>query len=801
MHESAKSSKGLYILDEECNGKFYLYEEIYNNSLRRLKTLYDKGINPGDQLLIDSDDLLEFLYTFWGCILGGIIAVPIKITGNTEGALRVKKLFDLLDNPFIFLDKDKMNNLQESLDLYNDRALVRGEFEDKLELANPPEISLDSVAIIQFSSGSTGDPKGVVLTHRNLVSTINDMSNLSDVIKEDKFLSWLPLSHNMGLIGLHMMPFLKQCNQVLIPTMTYMKKPEIWLQAVNKFRITTTSSPNFGFRIFVQNYDKMDTDQWDLSCLKRIYNGAEPISMDLCRSFYEKLKRNKLKYSAVYTVYGLAEATLAVAFPKPYTDPESVVIDRRYLGIGDDIVVLDDKDDKNALEFAVVGYNLEHCDVSICDEDNNKLSEGKIGLVNVKGINISSNYYKNPNKIPREDGWYNTGDLGFLVNGKLVISGRHKEIIIINGQNFYPFDIERICCEVEGVVEGTIVACGCYNKQIEKEELLIFVKSNLLDEEFNKLADSIIKTIWERLSVAVDKIIKIDEIPKTVSSKIARFKLVERYIAGEYDKNFFQTKKIENSENNLKELSKTEKIILEVFKSNLDKESISVNDNLSALGLNSLSIVKIANELNEKVSNVVSLGDMYKFETIKTLGEYIDKKQKKSLKVKGLMVNSELLSSYEKVNSREIEIDIEKDNLIAIIAYILSRINNTEDFSIEVMNKREEIRNIEFDLSEVDDLFSIVDLYRQESNKAEVVYMNEVNLVTEDDSKLILIYKYDKDENINIDLKTFLLTFGIEDNGNKIMLHIKGNSEISKEVLDLLVQSINNVVNQINELI
>ncbi len=826
IKETAKSDAGLYILNEKCEDKYYSYNEVYKKALHRLKTLNDKGINKGDELLIATDDILEFLISFWGCILGGIIAIPLKLGLTDEDILRLSTLSKMLDNPYLITEHNKVNLIRDYIDksnkknldyLINEKTLIVEEIEDSEEEGKVCDMPLDSIALIQFSSGSTGVPKGVIITHRNLVSSTKDIAKASSLNESDKFLSWLPLTHNMGLLGLHTVPFLNKITQVLIPPIVYMKNPQIWLDAVSKYRITSTSSPNFGFRLFVNNYEKMNSEHWDLSCLRRIYNGAEPVSMELCRQFYGKLKQNGLKFSAIYPVYGLAEATLAAAFPKPFTDPEGIIVDRRKLNINDEVVVLKDINDKNAIEFAVVGYNIENCKIRICDEDNNELPEGRVGLVNIKGINVSSGYYKSSLKIAGEDGFYNTGDLGFIVDGKLSISGRFKEIIIVNGQNYYPFDIERVCSLVPEVVEGTVAACGSYNKNTNKEDLIIFIKTELEDEAYEKMCNEIRKQLLDKLLISADQIIKVSDIPKTASSKVARFRLVQMYEDGCFADQIKNNEihKTFNVEEN--QLSQVEKAIIKIFKEELNVADIGLEDNLFSLELNSITIVKLVGELEKLYPNKITIADMYKFQTVKEIADYIEAKD--ILTLKGCRLKEDFLSKNNSVINEKLVISedvidtfkeavVEKgysieEILIGVYLFVFSKLNEEVNFSVEIMQDKNTLKDVALDLKDARDLYEIIDLYNERLLQAPSFKSSNIGKLKNNikDASMLLIYPYEEEIRSSLEFNEFAISLGIAKSKDEYSLYFTNNSDVKEEVIKVLPKYITNVFQQIKVLL
>lgn len=392
-----------------------------------------------------------------------MIPVPVSTGNNDEHKIKVFRIWEVLHRPYliteskILLDLEKYTAKSGQAHLYD---LIR----NNVTLADNSEVFMrqhhpqihsakaEDIAFIQFSSGSTGDPKGVMLTHRNLIYNTSGIINGSKITAEDSYLQWMPLTHDMGLICNHMAPLVAGLEQYIMPTSLFIRQPVLWIKKASEHRVSVISSPNFGYKYFLQFFKTEKASGWDLSRIRIIYNGAEPISTELCDAFLDTLAPYGLKRTAMCTVYGLAEASVGVAIPQVEDEFVTLYVDREQLRIGSKVVEVD-KDFAGGLSFVVVGYPLDYCQFRICDEADQELGDGIVGHIHIHGHNVTQGYYNNPEatrNILTDDGWVRTGDLGFLRNGQLVITGRAKDIIFVNGQNVYPHDVERIAEEVEG---------------------------------------------------------------------------------------------------------------------------------------------------------------------------------------------------------------------------------------------------------------------------------------------------------------------------------------------------------------
>ncbi|MGK9267387.1 AMP-binding protein [Bacillus inaquosorum] len=530
-----RNNKGITFISGANDETYVSYHDLYEKSIEILGVLQKKGLQKNDELILQITDSTTFIQVFWACILGGIIPVPLSIGYNPEHKLKVIRIWKILNNPFIISDLKNLTSLQEiaESDISNamsNKSIQLNEIEVDTNLIGklmPPKP--EDIAFIQFSSGTTGDPKGVVLTHKNLTTNLSDLNDAWGTTDVDSSLSWTPLTHDMGLIAVHLASTLKKIQQYIIPTSVFIRRPNLWLMKADEHRITQLYSPNFGFKFFLDHYKKRGSYNWDLSCVRLIANGAEPISALLCDNFLQEMRQFELNPNALNTVYGLAEATVAVSVPKVGELFVPVNVDRASVGIGQKVREINNQ--KESITFVEVGTAVNNCLLRICDDFNNVLKDGYIGFIQIKGDNVTSGYYNNEsatNDILTPDGWLNTGDIGFIREGRLVVTGRSKDIIIKNGQNYYAHDIERIAENVKEVELGNIVACGIYNEVKGEEDLVLFFRCKksfdmtLVDQEIKK-------EISQQLGLEVHQIIPVRKILKTTSGKVQRGKMKEYY--------------------------------------------------------------------------------------------------------------------------------------------------------------------------------------------------------------------------------------------------------------------------------
>lgn len=477
---------GIRFIDADKRETFISYHQLFTEAHGYLGYLQAIGIKPKQEIIFQIQENKRFLVAFWACLLGGMIPVPVSIGEDEEQNLKVCRIWELLNNPFMIASEKVLDKLikfaleHELLDLHHQLESRTEMIQDHVydyKSVKYDEPKPDDFAFIQFSSGSTGDPKGVMLTHRNLIYNASAAINGTQISSKDSFLSWMPLTHDMGLIGFHLVPLVAGIHQYLLPTELFIRKPILWMKKVNEHKATILSSPNFGYKYFLNFFREDKAEGWDLSSVRVIYNGAEPILPEVCDEFLNVLSAYHLKKTAMFTVYGLAEASVAVSFPKVEEEFTAVYVHRDHLNLGERVIEVE-KHAEHVASFVAVGEAVDYCHVRICDEEMNSVPDLVIGKIQIKGDNVTQGYYNNSlatEKLLTHDGWVNTGDLGFMMNGKLVVTGREKDIIFINGKNVYPHDIERVAIQLHDIELGRVAACGVYDSNSQSEEIIVFV--------------------------------------------------------------------------------------------------------------------------------------------------------------------------------------------------------------------------------------------------------------------------------------------------------------------------------------
>jgi fatty-acyl-CoA synthase len=812
------SKKRIHLLKSGEAETSFTYQQLYQKARAILFQLQSGGIKSGDQLIIAVDDQEIFLDVFWACLLGKIIAVPVTLGNNDENKHKILKIWSTLRKPYlvtnqkIFADLAKIaheESLLEIAALLKQRIFFDNEFTKTFGEGELYHSLTEDVAFIQFSSGSTGTPKGVILTHQNLLTNIKAIINCAKITESDSTLSWLPLTHDMGLIGFHLVPLVSGITQYILPTSLFVRRPMLWMEKAHQYKTTLLCSPNFGYKYFLSFFHQDGAKHWELSHVRLIFNGAEPISKQLCDNFLDRMGNYGLKRTTLFPVYGLAEAALAVTFPPVEEELVYFNLNRSNLKVGDQIEIVAENAN-NKLTFVDVGYAVDDCSVRICDKDNKLLSEGKVGYIQIKGKNVTSGYYNNNNATAQtilEAGWLNTGDLGFIQNGRLVITGRAKEIIFINGQNYYPHDIERVVAEVEGVELGEVAAFGIYSEAQQNEAVILAVLFKKTVEKFLPLVITLKKHLHKQMGLTVKEVIPVKKIPKTTSGKIMRFKLKEMYQEGcfaaimqEIDQllDSFVESKVGNQPESLIE-GQLWVILAELLKN----RKIGIDNNFMEIGLDSLLITKFCAQIEARQIAKLTIMDLFSYPTIRKLAEFIavgkgdhSRNLLSDLQIKipttyfhnavdfSKLNNNDSIYLFEipytlltEINSISDREKIAIDQIfLALFIYHLYLITEQTKFTVQTMiNQKNQVTSLVVDLDDVEEISELFQRIaaKLSSNEETTYFLHNISNITLNkgaDSIVPFFYKETLLTDKSQLFRVYDLTLGIYENSSTIGL-------------------------------
>jgi surfactin family lipopeptide synthetase A len=624
------TDRGITFINSSNEDIFVSYKKLNENSKYILGAFQKYGLKEGDELVFQLQQSQSFIETFWACILGKIIPVPVNFAVTNHLRTKLYNVVKVLNSPYLITTKENFSNnlsLEKNPGSFLKEKVIFIDDLKPIRFGEVKNASVNDIAYIQFSSGSTGNPKGVILTHGNLITNINSIHEGINSPKEgDKFLSWMPLTHDMGLIGFHLTPLVAKWDHYIMPTELFMRNPSLWLRKISDYKITFSSSPNFGYQYLLKHFRAEKNQDIDLSSLRIIVNGAEPISLDICERFINYFKDYGIKSNTIFPVYGLAEASLAATFSIPEEEIFSIEVNRNKLNIGDEIELLQAKE--SCIQFVAVGQQIQNTYLRLVDKTGNTLGDNFVGKIQIKGDNVTSGYYNNKEAtsiLITSDGWLNTGDLGFKdIKGNLYIVGRDNDIIFVNGGNFYSHDLERIAEKAEGIELGKIVIAGAFNSKLSRDEIIAFVLFRGKLEDFITVVQECQKVINEEIGITLDQVVPVKSISKTTSGKVQRYKLLGEYLKGEFDEIIFNLDELINKIHKKDSTLPTnifEENILQIWQQILDRNDIGINDDFFILGGNSLKAGHLVMSLQEELNLDVSLECLYRLRTIHELSK------------------------------------------------------------------------------------------------------------------------------------------------------------------------------------
>ncbi|KLV05550.1 acyl-phosphate glycerol 3-phosphate acyltransferase [Photobacterium aquae] len=533
------------------------YRELYHNALRYAQGLHAKGIEPGDTVAIMLPTCNAYFYSFFGILLARAIPVPIyppaRPSQIEDHLQRHSKILQNAQSKLLITIAEAKNisrllrmQVPSIQTIVTPNELLLGQTTDTLPLlptngqAKPHEI-----AFLQYTSGSTGIPKGVTLTHANLLANIRAMGKAVNASSSDVFVSWLPVYHDMGLIGAWLGSLYHAMPLVIMSPLLFLSQPKRWLWALHHHKATLTAAPNFAYEFCINKVPDNELEGLDLRTLRHCWNGAEPVSPTTIQAFSTKFAAYGLAAEAMTPVYGLAESSVGLTFPNRVRQPRIEWIDRQVLmrtGTAQASDTLPITNSPNAEQQALIGlgHPLPGHQIRIVDNAGRELPDRQEGDVEFKGPSSTSGYYRAPEKTAAlyHGEWLITGDRGLIIDGELFLTGRNKDIIIKAGRNIYPQELEAAVNKLDGVRKGCVAAFAYQDNKTATEQLVVVAESSLCakgitaeSEQINTLRAAIQSRSLELLGVPVDDVVICPPhtVPKTSSGKIRRSACRELY--------------------------------------------------------------------------------------------------------------------------------------------------------------------------------------------------------------------------------------------------------------------------------
>ncbi len=522
------------------------YADLQTGALKLAAGLQHHNLEPGDTVAIMLPTGPGYFFSFFAVLLAGGIPVPLYPPARpTQIEEHLRRHRGILQNAGakIMITMPEVKSIArllkaqvETLELVDTVEAFSGQ----TEKFTPIPIHAGDIAFIQYTSGSTGDPKGVVLTHANLLANIRAMGQATDVTAADVFVSWLPLYHDMGLIGAWLGSLYYGCRLVIMQPLSFLARPERWLWAIHNYKGTMSASPNFGYEFCCRRLSDEVLQGLDLSSWRLAFNGAEPVSPQTINSFAERFVPYGFRPEAASPVYGLAESSVGLAFPPLGRGPVIDHVKRAHL-VESGRAVPAAEDDETALQFVACGRPLISHQIRIVDEDGRELPDRQQGELQFKGPSVTSGYFRNPEKsrtLFRGD-WLDSGDLAYIAEGDVFITSRIKDIIIRGGRNIYPHELEEAVGNIEGIRKGCVAVFASQDRESGTERLIVLAESRKKDAETKeKLQQGITNTAVDLLDMPPDEVVIAPPgtVLKTSSGKVRRAASRELYEKGDVGK-------------------------------------------------------------------------------------------------------------------------------------------------------------------------------------------------------------------------------------------------------------------------
>jgi 1-acyl-sn-glycerol-3-phosphate acyltransferase len=518
------------------------YGELDAAARRVAQGLVDHGLLPGDRVAIMLPTSRAFFEAFFGVLMAAGVPVPIyppfrraqmeDHLRRQAGVLRNAGARVLITNDEILRAGKLLYNLAESLRTVETVESLRAR--EPFTGAQPSDPQ--TVALIQYTSGSTGDPKGVTLTHANLLANIRAMGQAIDASSSDVFVSWLPLYHDMGLIGAWLGCLYYGAPTVIMPPLAFLADPIRWLRTISENRATLSAAPNFAYELCLRSARDEDMEGLDLSSLRMTMNGAEPVSPSTIRRFIERFRAYGFRPETMAPVFGLAENSVGLAFPPVGRPPVVDRIDREAL-TSHGVAVPARPNGKSWIEFVACGRPIPGHEARVVDELGRELPERCEGRLQFKGPSSTRGYFDNEekNKALFSGDWLETGDRAYIAAGDIYLTGRIKDIIIRAGRNIYPQELEELVGGVKGVRKGCVAAFASADPRSGTERLVVVAETRQRgDEAREALRRNIAEACSEALDQAPDEIVLAPPgaVPKTSSGKLRRSATRQLYETG-----------------------------------------------------------------------------------------------------------------------------------------------------------------------------------------------------------------------------------------------------------------------------
>jgi fatty-acyl-CoA synthase len=538
LRAAAIPEAGLRILDRNERAHWMPWSEVHLRALEVCRALQAMGVGRGDRIAVVFPTGAAFFDAFFGVMLAGAIPVPlyppVRLGRLEEYHQRTSRMITLVDARLVLTDRLVKRILGRTIELA--RPTLGCRTLEQLPAggrARAVESAPDDIAFVQFSSGTTVDPKPVALSQAAIIAQVELLNGFWPDRAELRHsgVSWLPLYHDMGLVGCVFTALERPAVVTLIPPELFLARPAVWLRTISRYRATVSPAPNFAYSLCVSKIAQDELQGVDLSCWRFALNGAESVVPAVARAFQERFASCGFRPEAMIPVYGLSEAALAVTFSDCGLPFRSLRLSREALAERNEA-----REAPEGLEIVSVGKPLDGFALRVVDEQGRELCDRKVGRVYVKGPSVMLGYLDQPEATAQvlKDGWLDTGDLGFISEGELFLTGRAKDILILRGRNHAPQEVEEAVSGLPGVRTGCAVAVSHIPDGAAGELLLLFVEARrgVPRSEYAAIGAACERTVVAATGLATKRVLVLEPgtLPRTSSGKLRRQETLRKHL-------------------------------------------------------------------------------------------------------------------------------------------------------------------------------------------------------------------------------------------------------------------------------
>jgi fatty-acyl-CoA synthase len=513
------------------------WQQVHDDACVVAGALQARGVRPGDHVALLGPTTRHLVTGIQGAWLAGatvvVLPLPMRMGSLDEFVDQTRDRIRHADVSIVLADAELAPFITPGPD---DPPIVTFDALGDGHRFDPPAIRPDSAAIMQFTSGSTSDPKGVVLPHRAVCANLDAIASAAALdVDDDVLVSWLPLYHDMGLVGLLTLAMTTGTRFVLAAPQDFLASPGRWMEWMSDYGGTATAGPNFSYVLATRALRRAAKEgaELDLSTLRVVLNGAEPVDPATVEDFVAAAGVFGMDPGAVFPAFGMAEVAIAGTFPPPGRGMVLDTVDQRVLEV--ERYAAPVPPGEGTRSFVRLGTAVPGLEVRIVDpSDGRPRQEREVGELEIRGTSVCDGYYGRPELDADlfHDEWLRTGDLGYLVDGELVLCGRIKDVIIVGGRNVFPEDVERACNELDGVRAGNVIAFGVETDK-GREGLVVVAESKAADLE--PVRRSVVERVRAVIGIPAKDVVLVapGTLPKTSSGKLQRSRCRDQYLGRE----------------------------------------------------------------------------------------------------------------------------------------------------------------------------------------------------------------------------------------------------------------------------